>query len=100
MFNEVPYVLTIGEDEPDDKKRGSDPGCPPNFCEIGGAVHQSGPIFTGENLIHPEERVVYREEGYHKSLAILFLWYLSSKELCCEYRGEKGKEEHEKDQIE
>jgi hypothetical protein len=73
--------LTVGKNEPKDTERSADPCCAIFLLVVGDSVQDAGPILTGENLIHPEERVVDVEEGYAYNFTVIFLWYLATEEL-------------------
>jgi hypothetical protein len=63
-------------------------------------VKNGGPILTGKDLVHSEERVVNVKEGYPYRLAIVvFLGYLATKELRGEYGRKKSEKEHKENQV-
>ena len=62
--------LTVGKDKPENAKRGTYPRCIIFDLEARDVVHDRGPIFAGEYLVHSEERVVYCEKRHLQSLAI------------------------------
>ena len=70
------------------------------FLVAGNTVQDAGPILTGENLVHPKERIVDVKERYSNRLAVLILVrQLATEELGSKDRGEKGQEEHKEDQV-
>jgi hypothetical protein len=48
----VNIILTVSKDEPHDTKGRSYPRCTERLLMFGDVVQDTGPIFTGEDLVH------------------------------------------------
>ena len=48
----VNIILTVSKDEPHDTKVRSYPCCTERLLMFGDVVQDTGPIFTGEDLVH------------------------------------------------
>lgn len=64
-------------------------------------VHDRGPVFARQYLIHPKEGIVDCEEGYSNRISVTVnLRYAATEELHREDRSKESNEQHEHDQVE
>ena len=91
--------LTVGKDEPEYAKRGSDPRRAKFFLVASDTVQNAGPILTGKDLVHAQKGIVDVEKRDADGFAISLFWNLATKELRSKNGCQEGQKKHEKDQV-